>query len=80
MLANTAGPSNDTGSCQFETKALTTLPTRNLQPIVVGSRPLVAGSLYAYGHTLHTELGRQAHQAYAKVDKHLWPPSGKKNM
>jgi hypothetical protein len=54
------------------------LSTRNLWPIVVGSRPLVAGSLYAFGHTLHTELGRQAHQAYAEVHKHLWPPSGKK--
>jgi hypothetical protein len=54
------------------------LTTRNLRPIVVGSRPLVAGSLYVYGRTLRTELGRQAHQAYAKVHKHLWPPSNTK--
>jgi hypothetical protein len=40
--------------------------TRNHQPIVVGSRPLVAGSLYAYGHMLCRELVRQAHQAPAQ--------------
>jgi len=39
---------------------------------------MLAGSLYAYGRTLHTELGRQARQAYAKVPKHLWPPSSTK--
>jgi hypothetical protein len=39
---------------------------------------MLAGSLYAYGRTLHTELGRQARQLYAKVHKHLWPPSSTK--
>jgi len=41
---------------------------------------MLAGSLYAYGLTLRTELGRQARQPYAKVHKHLWPPSSTKNM
>jgi hypothetical protein len=39
---------------------------------------MLAGSLYAYGRTLRTELGRQARQPYAKVHKHLWPPSSTK--
>jgi hypothetical protein len=40
--------------------------TRNLRPIVAGSRPLVAGSLYAYGHALHRDVARHVHQTYVQ--------------
>jgi hypothetical protein len=52
--------------------------TRNLRPIVAGSRPFFAGALYAYGRMLGRDMARHVHQAYAQGVQAPLPPSSTK--